>query len=117
MLPTANMKMVRRLRPLAALGPARTTPNPRRSFHSKSAVQSTAEAAPQQQDASFEKQSSPSPFDAINARRAKAGRLLAGVAAASDADMFKAPVRLPLMVPLSQPRENPPLTRSHQVIQ
>ncbi|KAH6690429.1 aromatic amino acid aminotransferase [Plectosphaerella plurivora] len=92
MLLTAHVvRQPLRLRPLAAFGTANTTPIPRRPFHSKSAVQSTAEAAPQQQDATFEKQPSISPFDAIKDRRAKAGRLLAGVAAASDADMFKAP--------------------------
>lgn len=84
-----------RLRSLAALGPARITPTLRilpRHFHARSADQATAEAAPQQQDASFEGQATPSPFDAIRDRREKAGRLLAGVAAASDSDMFKAPV-------------------------
>lgn len=34
--------------------------------------------------------------DAINVRRAKAGKLVAGIAAASSSDMFKGSVSLPV---------------------
>lgn len=85
-----------RLRSLAALSPAYTPVGAspiRRPFHTKPGAQSAGEAAPVQKNATFEKQHVPSPFDSIRERRAKAGKLVAGVAAASDSDMFKAPVR------------------------
>lgn len=62
------------------------------SFHSKRGDRSVAEAVPAESEAVFEKRQKPSPFDGVRERRAKAGKLIAGVAAASDSDMFKAPV-------------------------
>lgn len=63
-----------------------------RPFHSKSSDRSVADAVPVERKATFEKRQQPSPFDGVRERRAKAGKLIAGVAAASDSDMFKAPV-------------------------
>lgn len=37
-------------------------------------------------------------IDAINARRAQAGKLKAGIAAASSSDMFKGSVSLPVSI-------------------
>ncbi|KXH43371.1 aromatic amino acid aminotransferase [Colletotrichum nymphaeae SA-01] len=62
-----------------------------RPFHSKSSDRSVADAVPVERKATFEKRQQPSPFDGVRERRAKAGKLIAGVAAASDSDMFKAP--------------------------
>ncbi|KAL9943809.1 hypothetical protein D7B24_003906 [Verticillium nonalfalfae] len=63
----------------------------RRSFHAKPKLNSAGEAAPVQQDAVLENKQPISVFDSIRERRAKAGKLVAGVAAVSDSDMFKAP--------------------------
>ncbi|KAK1600659.1 aromatic amino acid aminotransferase [Colletotrichum navitas] len=78
---------------LRSLGSAPVTPVPlaQRAFHSKSSDRSVADAAPIERKATFEKRQEPSPFDGVRERRAKAGKLIAGVAAASDSDMFKAP--------------------------
>ncbi|WYZ34951.1 hypothetical protein EsH8_I_001227 [Colletotrichum jinshuiense] len=62
-----------------------------RPFHSNSGDRSIADAVPVERQATFEKRQEPSPFDGVRERRAKAGKLIAGVAAASDSDMFKAP--------------------------
>ena len=52
----------------------------------------SAEAAPSQPRAHHDKeQSFPAVADVL-ARRVKAGKLVAGIAAASDSDMFKGPV-------------------------
>ncbi|EFQ26531.1 aromatic amino acid aminotransferase [Colletotrichum graminicola] len=78
---------------LRSLGSAPVTPVTlaQRAFHSKSSDRSVADAAPIERKATFEKRQEPSPFDGVRERRAKAGKLIAGVAAASDSDMFKAP--------------------------
>ncbi|GJC80186.1 aromatic amino acid aminotransferase C56E4.03 [Colletotrichum liriopes] len=78
---------------LRSLGSASVTPVPltQRQFHSKSGDRSVADAVPIERKAIFEKRQEPSPFDGVRERRAKAGKLIAGVAAASDSDMFKAP--------------------------
>ncbi|KAF9879802.1 aromatic amino acid aminotransferase [Colletotrichum karsti] len=68
-----------------------STPSSQRHFNSKSADRSVADAVPIERQATFEKRQQPSPFDGVRERRAKAGKLIAGVAAASDSDMFKAP--------------------------
>ncbi|WQF77681.1 Putative aminotransferase, class I/classII, pyridoxal phosphate-dependent transferase, major [Colletotrichum destructivum] len=79
---------------LQHLGSASVTlvPLTQHSFHSKRGDRSVAEAVPAESKAVFEKRQKPSPFDGVRERRAKAGKLIAGVAAASDSDMFKAPV-------------------------
>ncbi|KAK2019969.1 aromatic amino acid aminotransferase [Colletotrichum eremochloae] len=78
---------------LRSLGSATVTPVPlaKRAFRSKSSDRSVADAVPIERKATFEKRQEPSPFDDVRERRAKAGKLIAGVAAASDSDMFKAP--------------------------
>ncbi|KAK2005114.1 aromatic amino acid aminotransferase [Colletotrichum falcatum] len=78
---------------LRRLGSAPVTPVPltQRAFHSKSGDRSVADAVPIERKATFEKRQEPSPFDGVRERRAKAGKLIAGVAAASDSDMFKTP--------------------------
>lgn len=55
---------------------------------------------PAAKQATFDKSRSPSIVDEITIRRAKAGKLVAGVAAASDSDMFKGSVGgAPFLVP------------------
>ncbi|TDZ26347.1 Aromatic amino acid aminotransferase [Colletotrichum orbiculare MAFF 240422] len=71
--------------------PAPVTYLHQRSFNFKSSDRSVADAVPVERQATFEKRQTPSPFDGVRERRAKAGKLIAGVAAASDSDMFKAP--------------------------
>lgn len=51
------------------------------------------EAIPSSRPAHFDKAHKLSAIDEVKARRVKAGKLVAGVAAASDSDMFKGPVR------------------------
>lgn len=70
-----------RLRPFARL------------LHSSSRLRSSAEAAPAARPAHFETTHRVPAIEAVAARRAKAGKLVAGVAAASDSDMFKGSVR------------------------
>lgn len=53
----------------------------------------SAEAAPSQPKARHDKAQSVPAIGDVMARRAKAGKLVAGIAAASDSDMFKGPVR------------------------
>lgn len=62
-----------------------------RSLHSRPSHNS-AEAAAAAQPATHEVEYSPSVLRDIAARRAKAGKLVAGIAAASDSDMFKGSV-------------------------
>lgn len=62
-----------------------------RPLHSSSHLNS-AEAAAAAQPATHEAEYAPSLLSEIAARRAKAGKLVAGIAAASDSDMFKGPV-------------------------
>lgn len=62
-----------------------------RSLHTRSSLNS-AEAAATAQPATHEVDYAPSLLGEIAARRAKAGKLVAGIAAASDSDMFKGPV-------------------------
>lgn len=50
------------------------------------------EASPVARQAHFDKENGLHGIAEITARRAKAGKLVAGVAAASDSDMFKGPV-------------------------
>jgi aromatic amino acid aminotransferase I len=77
----------------------RSGPSPRstltRPLHTMTPRESVAAAARHIEEpvASLEKGGSWAALDAIHERRAKAGRLVAGVAAASDSDMFKGPVR------------------------
>lgn len=52
-----------------------------------------AEAAPVAEAAHYEKEHGSDAIGNILARRAKAGKLVAGVAAATHSDMFKGPVR------------------------
>jgi aromatic amino acid aminotransferase I / 2-aminoadipate transaminase len=54
-----------------------------------------AEAASVARPATFEKEDGASRIADVMARRAQAGKLVAGVAAYSDSDMFKGPVSLP----------------------
>jgi aromatic amino acid aminotransferase I len=60
-----------------------------RQLHSKSHDLATAEAMPAARHARYEGSQTPSAVDEIALRRAKAGKLIAGVAAPSDSDMFK----------------------------
>ncbi|KAL7805482.1 pyridoxal phosphate-dependent transferase [Trichoderma gracile] len=62
-----------------------------RSLHSRSSHLNSAEAAATAQPATHEAEYAPSLLSEIAARRAKAGKLVAGIAAASDSDMFKGP--------------------------
>lgn len=61
-------------------------------LHTKSADCSSAEAAPAAKQAHHESRGGMRAIDAIMARRAQAGKLVAGIAAASDSDMFKGSV-------------------------
>lgn len=63
-----------------------------RSLHSRPGHLNSAEAAAAEQPATHEVDYSPSVLRDIAARRAKAGKLVAGIAAASDSDMFKGSV-------------------------
>ncbi|KAL7942336.1 pyridoxal phosphate-dependent transferase [Trichoderma barbatum] len=62
-----------------------------RSLHSRSSHLNSAEAVATAQPATHQAEYAPSLLTEIAARRAKAGKLIAGVAAASDSDMFKGP--------------------------
>ncbi|RFU72446.1 aromatic aminotransferase aro8 [Trichoderma arundinaceum] len=62
-----------------------------RSLHSRSSHLNSAEAAATAQPATHQAEYAPSLLGEIAARRAKAGKLVAGIAAASDSDMFKGP--------------------------
>jgi hypothetical protein len=64
-----------------------------RRLHTKARDRSVAAAVPDEPAAVFEGDKPWSALDDVFQRRAKAGKLIAGVAAASDSDMFKAPVR------------------------
>ena len=71
---------------------AKTLLCPRRCIHANTARLS-AEAAPTSRPAHYDKtRRGSSVIDEILLRRAKAGRLVAGVAAPSDSDMFKGDV-------------------------
>lgn len=65
-----------------------------RSLHTTSRCLSSAEAAPAARPAHYDTSQQLSAIDAVKERRLKAGKLVAGVAAASDSDMFKGPVSL-----------------------
>lgn len=92
MIPITKSARVRRAScPLAVL----TTTLPARQracIHSTSHNLSSAEAAPDAKQAHFESGRGLRAIDEILARRAKAGKLVAGIAAASDSDMFKGSV-------------------------
>ncbi|KAF5258907.1 hypothetical protein FOXYS1_10502, partial [Fusarium oxysporum] len=62
-----------------------------RSLHTTSRCLSSAEAAPAARPAHYDTSQQLSAIDAVKERRLKAGKLVAGVAAASDSDMFKGP--------------------------
>ncbi|UKZ52204.1 hypothetical protein TrVGV298_005979 [Trichoderma virens] len=62
-----------------------------RPLHSRSSHLYSAEAAATAQPATHQVDYAPSLLGEIAARRAKAGKLVAGIAAASDSDMFKGP--------------------------
>lgn len=64
-----------------------------RTLHGNANRLNSAEAAPAARPARYESEPKPSALDDIAARRAKAGKLIAGVAAASNSDMFKGSVR------------------------
>lgn len=82
-------------RPLLTLSPSsscsrRRTASP---FHTKASPRlSSAEAAPAARPAKHESDRGARAIDGIAARRVKAGKLVAGIAAASDSDMFKGSV-------------------------
>jgi aromatic amino acid aminotransferase I len=63
-----------------------------RMIQSSSRHLSSTEAAPAARPAHYDTSQQLSAIDAVKERRLKAGRLVAGVAAASDSDMFKGPV-------------------------
>lgn len=87
MLPVSRA-VAPRLRPRgpASLCQARLArDNPRRSL-------TNAEAAPAAPEARHDHKQRPSAVGDVLARRARAGKLVAGIAAASDSDMFKGPV-------------------------
>ena len=69
-----------------------TTCASRAHFHNKKPQLASAEAAPAAKPARHETGSGMRAIDGIAARRAKAGKLVAGIAAASDSDMFKGSV-------------------------
>ncbi|KAM0379737.1 hypothetical protein ACHAPK_000313 [Fusarium culmorum] len=62
-----------------------------RTIHSSSKHLSSTEAAPAARPAHYDTSQKLSAIDAVKERRLKAGKLVAGVAAASDSDMFKGP--------------------------
>lgn len=67
-----------------------------RSIHATTSRMTNTEAAPAAKQAHFEGGNDGTPgISEIVARRAKAGRLVAGIAAASDSDMFKGSVSPP----------------------
>jgi len=72
-----------RLRPLIKHG---------RLLHNSSKQLSSTETAPAARPAHYDTSQQLSAIDAVKERRLKAGKLVAGVAAASDSDMFKGPV-------------------------
>jgi len=74
-----------------------------RRIHNKSHGLFNAEAAPVARDARLDKGQRTSAVDDILARRAKAGKLVAGIAAASDSDMFKGSVSRSPMPLLGEP--------------
>lgn len=82
-----GMLLMRRTRPAArrAASLAIAISGPRRSFYD---VAAAAAVEPARHD----KQGRPSTVDDILARRARAGKLVAGIAAPSDSDMFKGEV-------------------------
>jgi aromatic amino acid aminotransferase I len=63
-----------------------------RMLHSKGHDLSSAEAVPVARHAQYEGPPRPSAIEEIALRRVKAGKLIAGVAAASNSDMFKGDV-------------------------
>lgn len=63
-----------------------------RMIHSSSKHLSSTEAAPAARPAHYDTSQKLSAIDAVKERRLKAGKLVAGVAAASDSDIFKGPV-------------------------
>jgi aromatic amino acid aminotransferase I len=54
----------------------------------------SSDAVPSGKSAHYEGGRGRNMIDEITERRVKAGKLVAGIAAASDSDMFKGPVRL-----------------------
>ncbi|KND90430.1 Aromatic amino acid aminotransferase C56E4.03 [Tolypocladium ophioglossoides CBS 100239] len=81
-----------RLRTAARRGAAQAATLYRaRLIHNISHGLYSAEAAPTARAARHEKQHRTPIIDEVLARRARAGRLVAGIAAASDSDMFKGP--------------------------
>ena len=80
------------LRPAISCHGTRSLAGPRRLIHSKPSDRSSAEASPVARSAKYEASSQPSVIEEIALRRVKAGKLVAGVAAASNSDMFKGDV-------------------------
>ncbi|KAL7895774.1 pyridoxal phosphate-dependent transferase [Trichoderma sp. SZMC 28014] len=87
MLPITRAARLRALS-VSRNGAAMIASRAARSLHSRPSHNS-AEAAAAAQPATHEVEYSPSVLRDIAARRAKAGKLVAGIAAASDSDMFK----------------------------
>jgi hypothetical protein len=63
-------------------------------LHSSSKHLSSTETAPAARPAHYDTSQKLSAIDVVKERRLKAGKLVAGIAAASDSDMFKGPVSL-----------------------
>ncbi|KAH0498760.1 hypothetical protein TgHK011_005998 [Trichoderma gracile] len=91
MLPVARAARLRALVVSRHGTAAATSLRTARSLHSRSSHLNSAEAAATAQPATHEAEYAPSLLSEIAARRAKAGKLVAGIAAASDSDMFKGP--------------------------
>lgn len=91
MLPIARAARLRAL-VVSRHGTATISLRTARPLHSRSSHLNSAEAAAAAQPATHEAEYAPSLLSEIAARRAKAGKLVAGIAAASDSDMFKGPV-------------------------
>ncbi|PHH74637.1 hypothetical protein CDD83_4541 [Cordyceps sp. RAO-2017] len=71
--------------------PGLAPPAAHRRIHDGSPGLTNAEAAPAAPEAHHDRQQRSSAIDQVLARRAQAGKLVAGIAAASDSDMFKGP--------------------------
>jgi aromatic amino acid aminotransferase I len=93
MLPITKAARLRALM-ISRHGAATISARAVRSLHSRSSHLNSAEAAAAAPPATHEVDYAPSVLRDIAARRAKAGKLVAGIAAASDSDMFKGPVRV-----------------------
>ena len=89
MLPITKVSRVRAVAACPLASSVAYAPCRKSRLHSKSASLSSAEAAPAAKQAHHESRRGMRAIDGIMARRAQAGKLVAGIAAASDSDMFK----------------------------